>query len=127
MLAAISILSFAAWVYLVAFRGMFWRSFPVLSLRTPSSRSKVVAIVPVRDEAASIEQSIGSLGAQDYSSELSIILVDDNSTDGTAEIAASLPTNNLTIISGAPLPSGWSGKLWSINQGLAHERAKNAD
>jgi hopene-associated glycosyltransferase HpnB len=127
MLAAISILSFAAWVYLVAFRGLFWRSVPVLPRQTPSSRSKVVAIIPARDEAASIQQSIGSLVAQDYSGELSIILVDDNSTDGTAEIAASLPTDNLTIISGAPLPPGWTGKLWAINQGLAHEKAKSAD
>lgn len=127
MIVAISIVGFVAWVYLVALRGMFWRSVPVLPRQPPSGRSKVVAIIPARDEAAHIRLSLGSLGAQAYPGELSIILVDDHSRDGTAEIAASVAINNLTIIAGAPLPSGWSGKLWAVNQGLAHEQAKNTD
>ena len=128
MLVLISLLSFAAWVYLIGFHGRFWLSTPTLPTRTPSGKSKIAIIVPARDEAENIRRSLGSLLAQDDLGELSILLVDDNSTDGTGEIAASLePGGQLTIIPGEPLPRGWTGKLWAINQGLAHEKAKAAD
>src|SRR5215469_7912782 len=90
MITLVSILSFAAWVYLVAFRGRFWRSGPVLPACATSGRARVAVVVPARNEAESIRRSIGSLLAQDYPGELSILLVDDNSTDGTGEIAAAL-------------------------------------
>jgi hopene-associated glycosyltransferase HpnB len=128
MLVFVSLLSFAAWVYLIGFRGRFWLSTPTLPARTPSGKSKIAVIVPARDEAESIRQSLGSLLAQTYPGDLSIVLVDDNSTDGTGEIAASLePGGRLTIIPGEPLLGGWTGKLWAIHQGLAHEKAKAAD
>ena len=128
MVVFVSLLSFAAWVYLIGFRGRFWRSTPTLPAQTPSGKPKIAVIVPARDEADAIRQSLGSLLAQTYAGELSIVLVDDNSMDGTGEIAASLePDGRLTIISGEPLPLGWTGKLWAIHQGLAHEKAKAAD
>jgi len=128
MITIVSFLSFAVWVYLIGFHGGFWRSSPVLHLRAPSGRPKVAVVVPARDEAATIRQSLASLLAQDYPGELSIILVDDNSTDGTGEIAASLGrVERLTIVAGAPLARGWTGKLWAVHQGLAHERARTAD
>jgi hopene-associated glycosyltransferase HpnB len=128
MITAVSLLPFLVWVYLIGFHGLFWRSTPVLADRTPSGKARVAVIVPARDEADSIRQSIGSLLAQDYPGELSIILVDDNSTDRTGEAAASLgASERLTIVIGEPLPQGWSGKLWAVNQGLAHEKAKAAD
>ncbi len=127
MIALVSFLCFAAWLYLIAFHGGFWRSRPVLDAKAPVNAPNLAVIMPARNEAASIRQSIGSLLAQDYPGELSIILVDDHSTDGTAEIAASLCGNErLTILSGTPLPAGWSGKLWAVNQGLAHARAEAA-
>jgi hopene-associated glycosyltransferase HpnB len=128
MLALVSLLSFALWIYLVAFRGRFWRSAPVLRAAVPSGEAAVAVIVPARNEAAGIRQSLASLLAQDYAGKLSIILVDDNSTDATAEIAASLPAaGHLTVLAGAPLPPGWSGKLWAVSQGLAHHTARTAD
>lgn len=128
MIALISFLSFAAWIYLIGFRGAFWRSLPSLDAGTPSGTAKVAVIVPARDEAQSIRQSIRSLLTQDYSGQLSIILVDDNSTDGTGNIAASLDDGErLTVMNGEPLPPGWSGKLWAVHQGLAHEKAQAAD
>ncbi len=128
MMVFVSLLSFAAWVYLIGFRGRFWLSTPALTARTPSGQSKIVAIVPARDEAESIRESLLSLLAQDDPGELSIIVVDDNSTDETGQIAASLQADGrLTIIPGQPLPGGWTGKLWAIHQGLAHEKAKAAD
>lgn len=128
MIAFVSLLSFVFWVYLIGFHGRFWRSTPVLAHRAPSGKAKVAVIVPARDEAESIRQCLESLLAQDYPGELSIILVDDNSTDGTGEIAASCGADEqLTILTGEPLPPGWSGKLWAVHQGLAHEKAKTAD
>lgn len=128
MILFVSALCVAAWVYLIGFHGRFWRSRPTLSLRLPQGKARVVVIVPARNEAESIAQSIGSLLAQDYLAELSIILVDDSSTDGTAAIAASLAGDaRLTILTGEPLPDGWTGKLWALHQGLQHEKAQIAD
>jgi hopene-associated glycosyltransferase HpnB len=80
--------------------------------------------VPARDEADGIAESIGSLLRQDYPGRFSIILVDDNSSDGTAEVArrvadAAGAADRLTVIAGRPLPSGWTGKLWAVHQGVA--------
>ncbi len=128
MVLLLSFLPIAAWVYLICFHGRFWRSTPELGTGAPSGASKVVAIVPARDEAAHISQSLGSLLAQDYRGEFSVVLVDDNSTDGTAAIAASLgPAQRLEIVVGQPLPQGWTGKLWAIQQGLASPSARAAD
>lgn len=128
MIALISVVCFAAWVYLIGLHGGFWRSLPVLGKGKPSGQAKVAVVVPARDEAATIRQSLGSLLVQDYPGELSIILVDDHSTDGTAMLAASLgASEQLTILRGEPLPQGWTGKLWAVNQGLAHEKARTAD
>jgi hopene-associated glycosyltransferase HpnB len=125
---AFAALSLLIWVYLVVFHGGFWRSGPVLPRTKASGQAKVVAIVPARDEAESIRQSIGSLLRQDYAGDFSVVLVDDNSTDGTGEIAAALEGGQrLTILRGAPLEPGWSGKLWAVHQGLAAAQAQKAD
>jgi hopene-associated glycosyltransferase HpnB len=128
MITLIGLLSLAAWIYLIGFRGRFWQSGPVLDAWPASGNAKVAVVVPARDEAHSIRQSLESLLAQEYPGELSIILVDDNSTDETVKIATALaPPRNLTVLRGEPLPSGWSGKLWAVHQGLAHQSAKSAD
>ena len=86
----------------------------------------MTAIVPARDEADVVTRSLGSLLAQDYPGALHIILVDDNSTDGTGDVARALDHGGrLEVISGAPLAGGWTGKLWAQNQGVA--RAGNVD
>ena len=112
----IASLSFAAWVYLALFHGLFWRSKPVLEMCKPIGKAKVAVVVPARDEAASIERCLRSLLTQNYAGELAIILVDDNSTDGTAQLASALAASldngaQLAIINGKPLEPGWSGKL----------------
>jgi hopene-associated glycosyltransferase HpnB len=163
---ALACLALAAWIYLIAFHGLFWRSTPVLLIRqlntvavphpflrllrervgkqchsflaisiadaAPSGQARVAIVVPARDEAAGIRPCLDSLLAQDYAGPLSVILVDDNSSDGTAQIAASLAASRsagerLTVLSGKPLPPGWSGKLWAVHQGLAHPAAQAAD
>jgi glycosyltransferase involved in cell wall biosynthesis len=79
----------------------------------------VVAVVPARDEAEVIAESIASLAAQDYPGDFRIILVDDSSSDGTADIARAVGSDRLQIVTGAPLASGWTGKLWAVSQGIA--------
>ncbi len=128
VIVLLAVLSLAAWVYLIGFHGQFWRSSPELAAAAASAAAKVVVIVPARDEAAHIQSSIGSLLAQDYPGEFSVLLVDDGSTDGTAALAAALGGGpRFEIIAGQMLPPDWSGKLWAIHQGLAHPNALSAD
>ena len=115
----IAALSLAIWVYLLLGHGGFWQAGPALAPKIPALPAPPLAIiVPARDEAACIGRALRSLLAQDYPGRLRIILVDDGSQDGTAEIATAIADPRLTIISGAERPVGWSGKLWALHQGI---------
>lgn len=121
-LAAASI-ALAIWLVLVFARDGFWltRERDTLALPPEPARwPSVMAVVPARDEAEVIARSIGSLIAQDYPGDFRIILVDDNSTDGTADIARGLAAagDRLSVLRGAPLAPGWTGKLWAVAQGV---------
>jgi hopene-associated glycosyltransferase HpnB len=110
------------WAYLLLGRGGFWlarerddRSQPA----EPRVWPAVTAVVPARDEADVIARSIGSLLAQDYPGPFQVVLVDDDSSDGTGRVAEGLSNGGaLTVIQGAPLPTGWTGKLWAMQQGV---------
>lgn len=116
ILAAIALL---AWLYLALLHGRFWRYGPVLSARAPKRHPPVAVVAPARDEADVIARSVGSLLAQDYAGPFRVILVDDCSSDGTADIARALPgAERLTVLQGAPRPEGWAGKLWAVHQGV---------
>ena len=81
-----------------------------------------MAIVPARNEAAVIGESVGSLLRQDYPGQLAVVVVDDDSTDGTAaaaRAAAQGSPRQLLVFKGQPLPAGWTGKLWALKQGIA--------
>ena len=97
--------------------GRFWSSKPELVPAVPTEAPDVDIVVPARDEAETIGRVIASLLAQDYPGQFHVILVDDNSTDGTADLAGTAP--NLRVLSGQPKPDGWSGKLWALAQGVA--------
>jgi len=123
---ALCLLSFAIWAYLLVARGGFWltRERNDANLPAPASWPPVVAVVPARDEADVIATSVGSLLAQDYPGSLRVILVDDQSTDGTADIARGLDAQGrLDVITGSVRPPGWTGKLWAVSQGIAHAKA----
>lgn len=112
-------LALAIWVYLLFGHGRFWQAGPALSPARPQIAPPVTIVVPARDEAASIGRCLTSLLAQDYPGALRIVLVDDNSRDGTGEIARGFNDPRLTILQGADRPPGWSGKLWAVQQGVA--------
>ncbi len=115
------------WAGLLVAHGRFWTADQRDDrgmTPEPTAWPSVIAVVPARDEADVIARSIGSLLAQDYPGEFSVILVDDNSSDGTAEAARAEAerlgrADRLQVLSGAPLASGWTGKLWAVRQGVA--------
>ena len=117
-----------AWGWLLAFRGLFWRIDPIPSAPEPARWPEVVAVIPARNEAACIADTVRSLLTQDYPGALFVVVTDDHSEDGTAgkAYAAALDleaTERLTIVSAPPLPEGWSGKMWAQEQGLAEAAA----
>ena len=111
------------WLHLLLGRGMFWLARErddIEVLREPTHWPSVTAIVPARNEGDVIARSIGSLLAQDYPGALQIVLVDDQSEDGTGQIARALDSSGkLTVVSGVPRPAGWTGKVWAMSQGVA--------
>ena len=122
--AIIAAMAAAVWVYLIAFRGGFWRigredvAPPEVPVRS------VVAVIPARDEAEVIGSAIASLLAQDYSGQLHLVVIDDHSSDGTAQIARDAAASagageRMTVAVAAPMPRGWTGKLWAVRQGVA--------
>ena len=112
----IATLALLIWLYLVFRHGNFWKSGPELPAALPGDLPSVDIVIPARDEAETIGPVIASLLRQDYAGPFRVILVDDNSTDGTAALAGTDP--KLTIIIGQPKPAGWSGKLWALSQGV---------
>jgi hopene-associated glycosyltransferase HpnB len=130
--AILSGLALAVWVYLVFARGGFWlcRERDDGRQPLPAVPPPIVIVVPARNEAENIAQSITSLLQQDYPA-LSVILVDDDSTDGTAEVARRTAAalgkeDRLTLVTGSPLPPRWTGKLWAVKQGIAAAEEKFA-
>ncbi len=116
----------AIWLYLLTGRGGFWIASQRDDVNVPARPANwpaITAIIPARDEAPTIGDTIQSLLRQDYKGSLRIILVDDDSQDGTdkvaREAAASLGAEDrLSVLRGAPLPTGWTGKLWAVKQGV---------
>ncbi len=120
----LGVLAVASWLYLLLGRGFFWLEKPLPappdSKRTPSA----VAIVPARNESQTIARVVRGLLDQDYPGDYRVVIVDDNSTDGTGRIAretAKCP-DRLAVIDAPELPAGWSGKLWAINAGIEYAR-----
>ena len=118
LLAGLSALLWLA-ILLVPWRP--WRNDEVLALADgtePDDLSDTTVVIPARDEAQTIGHTLGALAEQGGG--LHVVLVDDGSTDGTAEVARSVPGLDLLVIPGQPLPAGWMGKVWALEQGVRH-------
>jgi hopene-associated glycosyltransferase HpnB len=72
--------------------------------------ASVIAVIPARNEAAGIAGAVESLAPQ-----VPVVVVDDSSDDGTADLARSAGAE---VVAAAPLPPGWTGKLWAVSEGL---------
>ena len=128
LLLALSLASLTAWLWLALLRGMFWHTD--VRLTDPSGASgdgrkwpSVAILVPARNEAQILPETLPTLLDQDYPGDLTIVVVDDDSEDGTADVARSLGAaaargDILTVVAGRPLPTGWGGKLWALQTAL---------
>ena len=77
-------------------------------------------LVPARNESALLPLTLPALVAQDYPGDWHVVVVDDRSGDGTAGVARSVAGGRATVVDGAPLPEGWAGKVWALEQALEH-------
>jgi hopene-associated glycosyltransferase HpnB len=125
------LVSLVIWLVLIVGWGRFWqcdqrleqKPLPPLSSSPLSSYPSICAVIPARNEAEMLPICLRSLLTQDYPGTLNVILVDDQSDDGTAEVARQTADevnrgDRLFVIAGEPLPEGWSGKLWAMEQGV---------
>ena len=135
-ISVVALASLLAWVWLTLCQGFFWRTDQRLpERRPPKVWPEVAVVVPARDEAEVMERSLGSLLAQKYPGRARVILVDDNSTDGTGDLARSLAPGAggprgeggegaatglelLVTTPGGEPPAGWTGKLWALRHGV---------
>lgn len=122
-LAIIAALSLGAWLYLLLLHGRFWLADQRLPARqaAPARWPSVVAVVPARNEADVIGQAIAGHIAQDYPAPFRVILVDDESDDGTAAAAlaaAGEHGDRLTVLPAPRREPGWVGKLWALESGM---------
>jgi hopene-associated glycosyltransferase HpnB len=118
--------------YLVVAGSLLWVALILVPWRPWSTRehlepggagvepdlSDVTVLIPARNEAAVIERTLAALKKQGPG--LQVILVDDQSTDETASLALATLSNGLEICNGNPLPPGWTGKLWALEQGWSN-------
>jgi hopene-associated glycosyltransferase HpnB len=124
----LTLLSLVIWLFLILFWGQFWRVNHQLEANQDkdidnNTLPTVCVIIPARNEADVIPVSLRSLLLQDYPGKFTIFLVDDQSSDGTANVAQEVAhnldkTQQLQIVTSTSLPPGWTGKLWAMEQGL---------
>jgi hopene-associated glycosyltransferase HpnB len=132
MIAFAAFFSLAAWTYLIFYHRDFWRADQRLpkTFELPETLPSVAAVVPARNEAETIDAVVAALRAQNYAGTFRIIVVDDASNDGTADIARNAGTSDqhrLNVITAPPLQQGWTGKLWALNTGLTYIDADAPD
>lgn len=129
ILVVVACFSLVVWAVLLFGRGGFWLAAERdvsagTGAATPTLWPEVVAVIPARDEADMIASSVGSLLRQDYPGRFWVVVVDDQSKDGTAAVAhaaadAAGAAERLRIVPGSGPPPGWTGKLAAMRQGLA--------
>ncbi len=113
----------AIWLTILLLPWRPWSTNEVLDVSSPLPEvdlGDITVLIPARNEAETIKATLPALTAQGRG--LNIILIDDQSSDGTGQVARKAVDENLLIIKGKSLPSGWTGKLWALEQGRSHIR-----
>jgi hopene-associated glycosyltransferase HpnB len=109
--------SAAVWAYLAVGHGRFWRtSVELPPPARPAGWPSVVAVVPARNEADVLPETLPTLVAQDYPGEFRVLVVDDDSSDGTGTLATALGAD---VMRGSGPPVGWAGKVAAMATGVA--------
>jgi hopene-associated glycosyltransferase HpnB len=133
MLFFLSLFVLIVWLALFLAWGNFWRlwefDFDLAQFRSPEKWPRVVALIPARNEASSIAEVVRAVATQNYAGEFRVIVIDDHSSDNTAEIARRVALEmgtaaKVTILAAPDLAAGWTGKLWALNAGIT--QASNA-
>jgi glycosyltransferase involved in cell wall biosynthesis len=132
-LYGVAVIPVLIWVYLLIGRGQFWcvATHRAAVLPPPAAR-RVVAVLPARNEAPVIGTAVASLARQEFNGLIHIIVIGDDSADGTSAVAlaaaraAGAPAR-FTVLRGAALPTGWTGKLWALSQGVTAAAELSAD
>ncbi|MDQ2884120.1 MAG: glycosyltransferase [Actinomycetota bacterium] len=134
LLSRLATASAVAWAYLVVGHGGFWLTSPRLPADPPEPDHwpSVGVVVPARDEAAVLPETLPTLLAQDYPGELAVWLVDDGSTDATGSLAGTLADRvrgraSLTVLTAPPPPPGWTGKLNAVQHGVESASAAGVE
>ena len=124
---ALAAFSLVIWLGLFFFNGHFWQIWIVDADREkvspPSAWPSVAAVVPARNEAETIAETVSALLRQNYSGEFSIVVVDDHSEDGTGDLARiaaekSGSMKKIHVVAAPELIPGWTGKLWALQAGV---------
>ncbi len=132
MISLFCLVSFFSWVYLLFFNSkkyfsyndFFWSNkiiFEKLYRKNKNKKvQKICIIIPARNEEENISETLNSIINQGLK-KISILIIDDNSTDKTNLIASNLLKKkkiNHQIVKGKKLPNGWSGKVWALKQAV---------
>ena len=135
---------FALWLVLILYRGRYWEDAfrfyrqpnplrpkperaaaksaePLIAATIAPVPPEVIIIIPLLNNARTIRRVLLSLLNQDYSHLSHIILVDQQSTDSSLEVAGSIPpqlARQVHLLPHNPLPPEWSSRTWALSQGL---------
>ncbi len=130
----LALLPVLIWLYLALARGGFWRVRRLLSTDAAplDAAARVVAVIPARNEAAVVGLAVNSLLAQQFAGELHIIVVDDASDDGTADVVRAVAARagasaRVMVIRGSGPDPGWSGKVCAMARGAVAAAALRPD
>jgi len=118
LLLPVTLISVSMWVGLLLLPWSPWRNRETRETEGNGKGERlgdVTVLIPARNEAEGIGRTVASVAAQ--GPDLNIVLIDDCSTDGTADHARQAAGERLRIMTGKPLPGGWGGKLWALEQG----------
>jgi hopene-associated glycosyltransferase HpnB len=113
--------SLAAWLAVLARSDRPWDLRPIAEDEAlppgPDAWPAVAVVVPARNESGLLPATLPALLAQDYRGPWHVVVVDDRSEDGTAELVRALGAGRVEVVDGTPLPDDWVGKVWALEQG----------